>query len=130
MSSCDPPFEPCATREAPRHHCGYQAPIATTSVAPAALTAIRLRGRCLEAGLGQSPSIPVRIKRLELGLAGGTLQSLGKLGGGAGRRSNGICWLEQDASYKPVKPTAGPVTVLIIQDTGEQGILIRWAITL
>ncbi len=43
------------------------------------------------AGVGLSPSIPVRSKRLELGLAGGMLHSLGKLGGGAGRKSNGKC---------------------------------------
>ena len=49
-------------------------------------------GRRLGVGLGLSPSIPVRSKRLELGLpAGSVTLVLGKLSGGAGRRSNGRC---------------------------------------
>ncbi len=44
-------------------------------------------GRRLGAGLGLSPSIPVRIKRLELVFPGGRVTLvLGGLGGGAGRR--------------------------------------------
>ena len=42
----------------------------------------------LGAGLGLSPPIPVKSKRLELGFPGeGPTLVLGKLGGGAGRRS-------------------------------------------
>ena len=52
-------------------------------------------GRRLGARRGGSPSIPVRSKRLELGFpAGGVTLVLGKLGGGAGRRSNGKCRLQ------------------------------------
>ena len=49
-------------------------------------------GRRLGAGLGLSPSIPVKSKRLELGFPGGSVALVvGKLGGAAGRRSNGKC---------------------------------------
>ncbi len=46
------------------------------------------------AGLGLSPSIPVRSKRLEFAFRGGGVTLvLGTLGGGAGRKSNGKCRL-------------------------------------
>ena len=51
-----------------------------------------LQAAVLGAGFGLSPSIPVRSKRLELVFSGvGVTFGLGKLGGGAGRRSNGAC---------------------------------------
>ena len=51
-------------------------------------------GHRLGAGLGRSPSIPVRSKRLELAVpAGRDILALGRLGGGADEQSNGKCRL-------------------------------------
>ena len=56
-------------------------------------------------GAGMSSSIPVRSKRLELGLPGEALHSCSKkkLGGGAGRKSNEKCRLRQQGELMMTK---------------------------
>ncbi len=52
-----------------------------------------------------SPSIPVSNKRLELGFPAGRVTLVpGKLGGGAGRRSNGKCRLNMEPDESPTTP--------------------------